>query len=591
MPPNARSCSSAGPTTTVVTSIADLPKHVLADLSNPGVWKIAWNIQFERTVIREQLGIDIPIAQWLDPSVLARIAGFSGALALASEVLNPEGQAKSKEGSQLIKLFSKQGKDWNDPKYAEAWRRFQHYNKQDVIAERTVYNRLQTFTPSAFERKLWELDQRINERGMPISVEYVRNAKEIVDRERQRFMAELTTLTGLGNVNSVKQLLGWLTGRGYPYSSLGKGYVAKALEGPYVVGVSEALKLRQALAKTSVSKLKAIENRARDGRVRYSYRFHGSHTGRWSGEGVQLQNLPRTSSKWGEDEVNVRACFQAPEGHKFAVADLNSIETLELAYLTKCEPLLSVFERGEDPYVDFASSWFGVPYADVTKEQRQLAKPAVLGCGYGLGGGELVASCCRKPVCACGKNKDVVKGGLWGYGESMGAPLTREQADDAVRAYRAKYWQVTDFWSKVEAAAVEAAVTGTARQHFGIVFDAIPQKFLWVVLPSGRRLHYPSPQVGANGRGTELSYARKGVYRRKLYGAKLTENLVQALSRDILAEGMLRADADGLTIVGHTHDEIICLEPADSTDALARLIAAMTAPVSWAPNLRLKAEG
>jgi len=232
-----------------------------------------------------------------------------------------------------------------------------------------------------------------------------------------------------------------------------------------------------------------------------------------------------------------------------------------------------------------------VPYADVTKEQRQLAKPAVLGCGYGLGGGELVASCCRKPVCACGKNKDVVKGGLWGYGESMGAPLTREQADDAVRAYRAKYWQVTDFWSKVEAAAVEAAVTGTARQHFGIVFDAIPQKFLWVVLPSGRRLHYPSPQVGANGRGTELSYARKGVYRRKLYGAKLTENLVQALSRDILAEGMLRADADGLTIVGHTHDEIICLEPADSTDALARLIAAMTAPVSWAPNLRLKAEG
>ena len=573
----------------VVACVRDLPNHVRADLTNPDVIKIAWNVQFERTVIREQLGIDVPIAQWLDPSVLARIAGFSGALALASRALNPEREVKSKEGSQLIKLFSTERKDWNDPKYAEKWLRFQGYNKRDVIAERGVYNRLTPFTPSAFERKLWELSETINQRGMPISVEYVRNARVIVDRERKRLADELTTLTGLENVNSVKQLLGWLSGRGYPYSSLGKGYVAKALQGPYVAGVSEALKLRQALAKTSVGKLKAIENRSRDGRVRYSYRFHGCHTGRWSGEGVQMQNLPRTPSKWGEDEVNVRACFQAPEGEKFVVADFAAIEVVMLARLTRCEPLLSVLARGEDPYVDFASSWFGVPYRDVTKEQRQLAKPAVLGCGYGLGGGELVAECCRKPTCVCGKHKDVVKGGLWGYGESAG--MTREQAHDAVRAYRAKYWHVTDFWSRVEAAAVEAAVTGTARQHFGIMFDAIPQKLLWVELPSGRRLHYPNPLVSANGYGTELSYARKGLYRRKLYGAKLTENLVQAVSRDVLAEGMVRADADGLTITGHTHDELICLEPADSSDALDRLIAAMTAPVSWAPGLKLKAEG
>jgi DNA polymerase len=574
----------------VVTSVADLPKHVLDDLINQDVTKVAWNVQFERTVIREQLGIDIPIAQWLDPSVLARIAGFSGALALASKALNPDREVKSKEGSQLIKLFSTQRKDWNVPKYAEKWLRFQDYNKRDVIAERGVYNRLTPFTPSAFERKLWELSETINQRGISISMEYVRSARAIVDRERQRLANEFTTLTGLKNVNSVKQLLRWLTTRGYPYTSLGKGYVAKALQGSQGMPEAlEALKLRQAFAKTSVSKLKAIENRARDGRVRYSYRYYGAHTGRWSGEGVQMQNLPRTPSRWGEDEVNVRACFQAPDGEKFVIADFSAIEVVMLAWLVKCEPLLSVLARGEDPYIDFASSWFGVPYANVTKEQRQLAKPAVLGCGYGLGGGELVAECCRKPTCVCGRHKDVVKGGLWGYGESAG--MTREQAHDAVQAYRAKYWQVTDFWSRVEAAAVEAAVTGTARKHFGIVFGAITQKLLWVELPSGRRLHYPSPQVSANGHGTELSYARKGLYRRKLYGAKLTENLVQAVSRDILAEGMLRADADGLTIVGHTHDEIICLEPADSTDGLARLIAAMTVPVSWAPNLRLKAEG
>jgi DNA polymerase len=285
----------------------------------------------------------------------------------------------------------------------------------------------------------------------------------------------------------------------------------------------------------------------------------------------------------------VRRCFQAPEGFKFVVADLSSIETLVLAWLTRCEPLLRVFDRGEDPYVDFASSWFGIPYAEVTAEQRQLAKPAVLGCGYGLGGGNLIARCCRRPVCDCGKNKDIVKGGLWGYGESAG--MTQEQAHDAVGTYRARYWQVTDFWSRVEAAAIEAAVTGTPRQHLGIVFAAIPQQLLWIELPSGRRLHYPNPQVSANSHGMELSYRRKGLYRRSFYGSKIAENLVQSVSRDILAEGMIRADQNGLTIVGHTHDEIICLEPEDTPGALDRLIAAMIAPVAWAPGLKLKAEG
>ena len=175
-----------------------------------------------------------------------------------------------------------------------------------------------------------------------------------------------------------------LGGRGYPYTSLGKGYVPKALQASHGTPEAfEALKLRQTLAKTSVSKLKWIENRSRDERVRYSYRFHGSHTGRWSGEGAQLQNLPRTPSKWGEDEVNLRGCFQAPPNYKFVVVDFAAIEVVVLAHLARCQPLLSVFARGEDPYIDFASSWFGVPYAAVTKEQRRLAKPAVLGCGLG----------------------------------------------------------------------------------------------------------------------------------------------------------------------------------------------------------------
>ena len=205
----------------VVASVADIPKHVLADLTNPEVIKVAWNVRFERVVILEQLGIAVPIAQWLDPSVLARIAGLSGALKLTSGFLNPKGEAKRKEGSQLIKTFSTQCKDLRNPKYAEAWQRFQDYNRRDVIAERGAHSRLRVFTPSAFERKLWELSETINQRGMPISVEYVRDSAAIVGRERQRLVDELTTLTGLKNVNSRDQLLAWLTERGYPYSSLG----------------------------------------------------------------------------------------------------------------------------------------------------------------------------------------------------------------------------------------------------------------------------------------------------------------------------------------------------------------------------------
>jgi DNA polymerase len=198
-----------------------------------------------------------------------------------------------------------------------------------------------------------------------------------------------------------------------------------------------------------------------------------------------------------------------------------------------------------------------------------------------------------RPFCICKKRGDEFKSGLWGYSEKMGAPLTRDQAHGAVRAYRAKYWSVTNFWRGVENIAIEAAIGGTARTYLGIVFGAVPQKFLWVKLPSGRRLHYLGPQVRHGEHGLELTHESYGLgwQRQKLYGGLLTENLVQSISRDILAEGMLRADEDGLTIVGHTHDEIICLEPGDSSNALDRLIAVMTQPISWAPNLRLKAEG
>ena len=263
--------------------------------------------------------------------------------------------------------------------------------------------------------------------------------------------------------------------------------------------VTQALQLRQQLSKSSVKKVKSLIDRVSDdARVRYNYKFLGAHTGRWSGEGVQLQNLPRGTVKNVEEAVAaitaggdantfgpplevisscLRGAFQAPEGYKFVVADLSSIETRVLAWLSRCQPLCDVFAQGLDPYLDFAAFWFNKPYAEVTKGERQLAKPAVLGCGYMLSGGDWRMDCCGKlrdearaielkqPHCKCKPEKrgDEFKSGLWGYAENMGTALTYEQAHEAVRAYRDKYREVVNFWYRIEDAAVDTVIDARER--------------------------------------------------------------------------------------------------------------------------------
>jgi DNA polymerase len=378
-----------------------------------------------------------------------------------------------------------------------------------------------------------------------------------------------------------------------------------------------ALKLRLELSRSSVKKLNAIVDRVSpDGRLRNNYKYYGAHTGRWSGEGVQLQNLPRKASKWGDFEVDIRACFQAPRGKKLVVADLSSIETRVLAWLAQCSSLLNIFAQGLDPYIDFASFMFSTPYSDVTKEQRQTSKPAVLGCGYMLSGGDIRMDCCgklakenyygtQKPedVCYCPSEKrgDEFKSGLWGYSENMGVPLDQSTCHDAVTAYRMKYQEVVRLWYALEDAAVKAMTKSErAIVYPNICFEAVKtdvDKLLIVTLPSGRRLHYIRARVeeGKFKRPsvTHHVHAQTGWHREQLYGGLLTENLVQAISRDVLAEGMKRAKAAGMTIVGHTHDEIICEEFASLLEntALELLVDRMTKPMPWAPDLPLKAEG
>jgi DNA polymerase len=266
---------------------------------SPPVLKVAWNCAFERAILRHCLGMESPIGEWLDPSVLARYATLPPHLKGACEFLGLGDKAKH-DGSRLIRKFCMPNRKggFTQPQDAPAdWETFKEYCRQDVIAEREVLQQLQRgFSLPPFERKIWEIDSSINERGIPVDMQFVTEAKKLVDAEKARLMVELTQITGLANPNSGAQLLPWLQARGYPYSSLLKKRVDLALADTHLDSVAaNVLRLRSMLSRSSTAKLDAIQNRVSDdGRLRYSYKYLGaSRTGRWAGEGVQPQNLPR----------------------------------------------------------------------------------------------------------------------------------------------------------------------------------------------------------------------------------------------------------------------------------------------------------
>ena len=281
---------------------------------------------------------------------------------------------------------------------------------------------------------------------------------------------------------------------------------------------------------------------------------------------------------------------------KLVVCDLSSIETRVTGWVAGCAGILNVFKEKRDAYIDFGTRWFGQSYDLLNpdypgisaaekanrKDLRQLCKPAVLGCCYGLGGGDYSED----------KNGDEIKTGLFGYSDNMGIPMTREQAHEAVDIYRRTYPEVCNAWRKLERAAVLAVETGQRQIACGIFFDCVsPSKLLYVTLPSGRRLHYIRPKLTPSEYGAKLSYENNilgGWGRTATWGGKFTENVVQAIARDVLAVGMLRARDAGFTIVGHTHDEIICEEEMLGLEQLREL---MIAPMPWAPDLLLDADG
>ncbi len=624
-------------------------------LPDPDILKFCWNASFERQIFTHTLGLEIPFEQWRDPMVLAHSLSLPGSLDKAGQVVGlGDDQKKLARGKALIRLFCQprkptKYKPWTratretDP---EAWEEFLLYNRRDVEAERAIYRRLRKWNLPEHEWDLWHLDQKINDAGIPINMRAVRNAIRISKAAVGSRMEEMREITGLDNPNSTQQLLPWLESRLYPFQDLKKGHVKKALEiaEQEVAGDCEhwsalvgddgiqeyltVLGRRLEVSRASVKKYEALERTTdEDGNLRNTLQFAGAgRTWRWSGRTYQPQNLARPTKdlenclemavrhvehldpeciEWLYDKPMdllascVRPVAQAPEGSLFADADLNAIENRVLGWVARCDKILRVFREGRCPYVDFATAMYHQTYEELwheykvleDKTKRTMAKPAVLGCGYMLSAGFEK----ENP-----KTGEMEATGLLGYARDMGIEMTTDQTDHAVKVFRETYEEVVQFWWDIDRAVRRTIKSGRPQRLHMLTFDR-SGPFLRIKLPSGRYLHYCRPRVEPKmmpwGKVKDaITYEglndKKQWTRIQTHPGKLTENVVQAIARDLLAHGMVLADREGLDIRLHVHDQIVALVPEASAKMdLAVLQECMSVQPAWAEGLPLAADG
>ena len=588
-----------------------IPDEILAALSDPGIIKWAYNASFERVCISIWLRRNYPqyfSGDYINPSswkcsmVWAAYNGLPFGLERVGAALGLE-QQKLKEGRDLIRYFcnpckptkSNGGRTWNLPEHApEKWELFKKYNQRDVEVEMQIQERLKNYPVPDFIWDEYHLDQVINDRGIMIDRELVEQAIKIDEISNADLTAQMQKLTDLENPNSVAQLKGFLSEKGIEADSLGKKDVAEMIKTapPELV---EILQLRLQLAKSSVKKYQAMQNAAcDDDRCRGMFQFYGaSRSGRWAGRLIQLQNLPqnhlpdlkqaRALVKAGDYEMVkmlygnvpqilselIRTAFIPAPGYKFIVSDFSAIEARVLSYLAGETWRSNVFKNNGDIYCASASQMFGVPVEKhgVNGHLRQKGKIAELALGYGGSVGALKAM-----------------GAL-----DMG--LSEDELQPLVSMWRESNPRIVQYWWKVDTA-VKTAIKEHVPTQVGSVKFSWKSGMLFIELPSGRRLAYVKPRIGENKFGGEsITYmgtdAQKKWNRIESYGPKFTENIVQAISRDILAYAM--NTLKDYRIVGHVHDEVIIEAPAEvSMNDVCELMG-QTPP--WVPGLLLRADG
>ena len=583
-----------------------IPDDVKDALSDPSVTKWAFNASFERICLSRWLGL--PSGSYLEPQqwrcsmIWSAYLGLPLSLASVGAVLKLDKQ-KLDTGKDLIRYFCKPcrptkkngGRTRNLPRHDPGkWEQFKSYNLRDVETEMEIQKKLARFPVPEFVWDEYHLDQEINDRGIRVDMQMVENAIDVDGWSRFDLKTQLQDLTALENPNSVAQMKAWLTQHGMEIESLGKKEVAAMLKDAQP-DMREALILRQQLAKSSVKKYQAMQNCVcADGRAHGMFMFYGANrTGRFAGRLVQLQNLPQNhmddleqaralvrradydSLQLLYDSVPdvlselIRTAFIPYEGGKFIVADFSAIEARVIAWMADEKWRLEVFKNGGDIYCASASQMFGVPVEKhgINGHLRQKGKIAELALGYGGSVGALKAM-----------------GAL-----EMGIP--EEELKPLVDAWRDANPNITELWWDVDRAVKEAVTDRTASETHGIQF-VYESGFLFICLPSGRRLAYVKPRIGENRFGGE-SVTYEGVggtkkwERLESYGPKFVENIVQALSRDILCYAMKTLRC--CNIVAHVHDEIII--EADPKVSLEAVCEQMGRTPPWAKGLILRADG
>ena len=580
----------------------EIPAEILEALSDESVTKWAFNAMFERVCLSNYLGEWLEPESWKCSMVWSATLGLPRSLEDVGAVLGLEKQ-KLSEGKDLIRYFcvpcrptkANGGRARNLPGHdREKWERFKAYNLRDVEAEMQIQGRLSKFpVPDFVWEEYWQ-DQEINDRGIGVDMEMVRNAIAVDGRSRAMLSAEMKRLTELENPNSVQQMKQWLSGNGVETDSLDKKAVAGLMEDAPEL-LREVLVLRQQLAKSSVKKYQAMENAVcADSRAHGMFQFYGANrTGRFSGRIIQLQNLPQNHMpdlaqarglvKAGDfdalsmlyedipDTLSqlIRTAFVPQDGRKFIVADFSAIEARVLAWIAGERWRLKVFEGGGDIYCASASQMFRVPVEKhgVNGHLRQKGKIAELALGYGGAVGALV---------------------------SMGAlemGLAEEELPALVSAWRDSNLCITEFWWAVDRAVKECIRMRARTETHGIRFD-YRSGMLFITLFSGRRLAYVKPRIGENRFGGEsVTYMGVGGTKKwerlESYGPKFVENIVQAVSRDILCYAM--RTLRNCSIVAHVHDEVIV--EADRRMSLAAVCEQMGRTPPWAEGLLLRADG
>ncbi len=607
----------------------NVPDWIREELVHPDTVKHAYNAAFEWYCLN-QAGYETLLSQWKCTMVHGLYCGYTAGLDATGKAIGlPRDKQKLKTGKAMIKYFcvpckptkANGNRTWNLPKHApEKWALFREYCMQDVTAEYEISKRLEQFPVPEGEEELWQMDVRMNAFGVRVDPELIAGALYINDMSVEHLTQEAKQLTGLPNPNSIPQLKQWF----YDHyriqaDSLDKESIGKiedelslaVMEGeihPEEAGTGlQVLDIRRKLGKTSVSKYTAmVKAECEDRRIRGLTQFYGANrTGRWAGRLVQMQNLPRNYLRTLDGARNlvkaknfdgirliygnvpdtlsqlIRTAFVPSDGNKFVVADFSAIEARVIAWLAGEQWVNEVFATHGRIYEATASQMFHVPIERIVKGNpeyslRQKGKVATLALGY-----------------QGGPNALINMGAL-----DMG--LTEEELPDIVQRWRNANPRIRDLWYAVEEASLATMTTAQPTAIYGLIFSlegdlVYGQSFLTVRLPSGRKLFYPKPFLQENQFGkAAVHYYTMGQQTKKwevtsTYGGKMTENIVQAIARDCLAETLRRIAAKGLQVVFHVHDEVIIDAPMEVS--VEDVCGLMAEPIPWAPGLVLKGAG